>query len=172
MKTLEKHNNDSGVRSMKKEMLTSLKRRFADMEDKEELVLATILDPRYKHKFFNNSTNAIDLLKDKYTALASISRHAESSSIEKKPSSDLWTSVTEMLEEAGASDSIGESTEISRYLDQSLIHIQQGKPYDWWKDNKDKYKLAKNICLHHLLVFNRNVCFLRQGKYMMIRGVE
>ena len=97
------------------------------MEDKEELVLATILDPRYKHNFFNNSTGAIDLLKDKYTTLASISPHAESSLIEKERSSDLWTSVTEMLEEAGASDSIGESTEISCYLGQSLIHIQQGK---------------------------------------------
>ena len=46
MKILEKHNNDADVRTMKGEMLTSLKRRFAEIEDNEALVLATILDPR------------------------------------------------------------------------------------------------------------------------------
>ena len=48
MKTLEKHNQDSGVHT-----IASLKRRFADMEKEEHLVLATIVDPRYKRKIKN-----------------------------------------------------------------------------------------------------------------------
>ena len=30
---------------MKSEMLSSLKRRFADVEEREELIIATIMDP-------------------------------------------------------------------------------------------------------------------------------
>ena len=37
---------------MKSEMLSSLKRRFEDVEKQEELIIATKLDPRYKDKFF------------------------------------------------------------------------------------------------------------------------
>ena len=38
---------------MKNEMKTSLQRRFADAEENEKLLVATILDPRFKGKFFS-----------------------------------------------------------------------------------------------------------------------
>ena len=49
-KVLEKEVEDTGVRSMKNKMLHSLHSRFDKIEDKDFLVLATILDPRYKDK--------------------------------------------------------------------------------------------------------------------------
>lgn len=116
---------------------------------------STILDPRYKHKFFNNSDNAIALLKEKYTALASITSDTEPSSrFEKESSSDLWTSVTEMLEESGVSNSFGDNTEVSCYLDQSLIHIQQGKPFDWYKE---RYPILAQLAREYLSA----PCFFR-----------
>ena len=53
-KSLTKHHDDSGIQTMKAEMLSSLKQRFADVEQHEELIIATALDPRYKEKFFHN----------------------------------------------------------------------------------------------------------------------
>ena len=42
---------------MKAEMLQSIERRFADVEEKEVLVLATIIDLRFKDKFFSGAVN-------------------------------------------------------------------------------------------------------------------
>ena len=50
----ENCSNDTGVQTMKKEMLASLNRRFSDIESNETLVLATILDPCFKDKFFTS----------------------------------------------------------------------------------------------------------------------
>ena len=52
-RTLEDDNNDRGIRTMKSEMLDSLKRRYGDAESNEALVLATLLDPQFKDKFFS-----------------------------------------------------------------------------------------------------------------------
>ena len=38
---------------MKGDMLTSLNRRYIDVESNSPLVLATLLDPRFKDKFFS-----------------------------------------------------------------------------------------------------------------------
>ena len=51
-RTLEKNENDSGVRTMKAELLKSLKTRFAGIEENKQLAVATMLDPRFKDKFF------------------------------------------------------------------------------------------------------------------------
>ena len=40
---------------MKNEMLSSLQRRFDTIEEISELSMATILDPRFKDKFFNTT---------------------------------------------------------------------------------------------------------------------
>ena len=47
-KTLQKHHNDSGVRTMNNEILCFLKQRFSDIGDKQHLVLASLLDPSFK----------------------------------------------------------------------------------------------------------------------------
>ena len=50
-------NNDRGVRTMKQEMLEPLNRCFQEVETNELLVLATILNPCFKDKFFSGLTN-------------------------------------------------------------------------------------------------------------------
>ena len=49
---------------MKEEMLTSLNRWYAAVEANTPLVLATLLDPRFKDKFFSG-VNAGELLEKK-----------------------------------------------------------------------------------------------------------
>ena len=58
-KLLSEHHDDSGIQSMKSKMLSSLKQRFANVEEHEELVVATTIDPRYKDKFFSKPTTKV-----------------------------------------------------------------------------------------------------------------
>ena len=47
-RTFEKNEDDSDIRTMKGELLKSLKSCFAEIEERKELCLATLLDPRFK----------------------------------------------------------------------------------------------------------------------------
>ena len=51
-KTLNDHQDNRGIRTMKSEMDLSLKRRFEEIEDNEKLTVATLVDPRFIDKFF------------------------------------------------------------------------------------------------------------------------
>ena len=51
-KSLSQSDDDTGVHTMKNEMKSSLMRRFADVEENQYLTVATLLDPRFKDKFF------------------------------------------------------------------------------------------------------------------------
>ena len=53
IKTLVKHHNDSEVRTMKKEILFSVKRRFSNIQSNVPLVIACLLDPRFKDRFLS-----------------------------------------------------------------------------------------------------------------------
>jgi hypothetical protein len=44
-----------GVGTVKQEILNSLDERFGDIEDSPLLLVATLLDPRYKDKMFSSS---------------------------------------------------------------------------------------------------------------------
>ena len=43
----EKQDDDQGIRTMKEEMIKSLKTRFAGIEENKLLSIATMLDPRF-----------------------------------------------------------------------------------------------------------------------------
>ena len=47
-----KYDDDSGIQTMKGEMLKSLETRFDDIEESELLLIATCLDSRFKDNFF------------------------------------------------------------------------------------------------------------------------
>ena len=56
---------------MKHQMMQSLKSRFAGIEDNKLLCLATLLDPRFKDKFFVNNiirASAKDMLEEELEA--------------------------------------------------------------------------------------------------------
>ena len=56
-KVLEEQDDDHDVRTMKRKMFASLNIRFGNTEDVEFLSLATLIDPRYKDKFFTSITS-------------------------------------------------------------------------------------------------------------------
>ena len=54
-KALNKHEDDADILTMKAEMLKSLQRRFDNIEEIDELSIATSLDPRFKDKSFTKT---------------------------------------------------------------------------------------------------------------------
>ena len=123
-KTLQKHHNDSGVRTMKSEMLCSLNRRFCDIGDNQHLVLASLLDPCFKNRFFDSleqQARAKEMMLEEVRKLTGrpVIEVQESESgddsdecHETEPASkrinrrteatELWKSFEEILEESGS----------------------------------------------------------------------
>ena len=138
-KSLEKHHDDQGVQNIKLEMLHSLKRRFCDVETNEALILGTILDPRFKDKFFTSVSarqRGKELLGQKVASLTTVtgSGTEDSSQTErsppKQPRTEFMESFSEIFEEAGV-DCSGNESEVGRYLSEPLIdfHIHDIEPY-------------------------------------------
>ena len=108
-RSLEKLHDDRGVRSMRQEMLSSLRRRYSNVESNEILTISTILDPRFKDKCFSESLTveeSISALKDKVMEIKS--HQAPPSNTDEEPASKrhktgLLQCLSEILEEAGAS---------------------------------------------------------------------
>ena len=104
---MEKRHDDKGVQTMKSEMLASLKRRFSDTEKNECLVIATLLDPHFKDKFFIGPSERAavrQMLEKKKEELGEAGRSlAAQEPSPKRPCTNLWKSFSEILEEAGAS---------------------------------------------------------------------
>ena len=165
-KTLQKHHNDSGVRTMKNEMLHSLKQRFSDIGDKQHLVLASLLDPRFKNRFFDGAeqqAKAKEMMLEEVRKLTgkpvtevqdseSVDESHETESPSKRinrrtEATEQWESFAEILEESGSlvdSGPTNVASSVEQYLAEPLIEFHRSNCYDWWRDNKARFpQLAK-----------------------------
>ena len=110
-KTFGEYHDDHGVRTMKREMNASLERRFSDAEGNENLLIATILDPRFKEKFFTGATIVEKVKSLVCEKIGRITRQREEDNPDdneiepssKRPCSGIWKNFSDILEEAGAS---------------------------------------------------------------------
>ena len=86
-----------GIKTLRKTMLDSLTRRFSKAEDTNSLVLATVLDPRYKDKAFT-SAETVEKAKDwlKEEAAHDMAKTVEETGEEEDPATrqtlqtDMW----------------------------------------------------------------------------------
>ena len=151
-RTLEYHTNDSGVKTMKAEMLASLKRRYADVEIDEPLVLATMLDPRFKDKFFSGVGKRIRakvLLEEK---VAEINDKPEEirEPTPKRPKTAVLKVFSEILEEAGESFDSCHDPSVDKYLSEPLLAFHRGNSFTWWEDNKARYPSLAKLAQRYL----------------------
>ena len=105
-RSLECHDQDSGVRTMKRDILASLNRRYCDVESNELLVLATRLDPCFKDKFFRQQANAKELLEKRVAELPVVQQQFSGTTDSgepspKHPKTAILKCLSEILEEAG-----------------------------------------------------------------------
>lgn len=152
----ENCSNDRGIQTMKKEMLESLNRRFSDIEGNVTLLMATMLDPRFKDKFFTSSAvrdEAKSLLIEKMNEKLP-SQHSSdepSEPPEKRPPTEVMKCFDEILEEAGSSSlAITAITVVEQYLAEPNIHYHTGNASTWWAENRLRFPVLSELALQYL----------------------
>ena len=155
LRSWEREEYDRGIQTMKHQMVQSLKSRFAGIEDNKLLCLATLLDPRFKDKFFANNivrASAQDMLEEELQAdLAQMPDNISTSVAEGRndllhtPSpkrqkyNSLLAAVSNIL---GSSSTRGSSTttsELDRYLQEPVLDYKVGNLFIWWNENKVRF---------------------------------
>ena len=164
-KVLEKQDEDHGVRTMKRKMLESLNHRFADIEDIDFLALATLLDPRYKDKFFTSSSSrqyAKEMLLTEYTYFLEDNELDETDEPPaKRPARDnddedptkLWGCLSEIISQSTSSSTSEEETEtkeVNQYISAPLVDFKHGNPLRWWQSNCENLPILAKIARKYL----------------------
>ena len=158
--TLEKNNNDSGVQTMKGELLKSLKSRFAGIEEKKELALATLLDPRFKDKFFSGNiikATVKEMLVEEMNS--SVDMASETAAEEPGPSQPKRTCplksavlldvISEIITDS-TGDTPATTSEVEKFLSEPLLDYKTGNPYTWWGQNKKRFPMLATLAQHYL----------------------
>uniref|UniRef100_A0A1X7VB91 HAT C-terminal dimerisation domain-containing protein n=1 Tax=Amphimedon queenslandica TaxID=400682 RepID=A0A1X7VB91_AMPQE len=152
--------DDDGIKTMKRQLLQSLSSRFSDTELSRHYVLATILDPRYKHRCFltvSKATAASEMLTEECLNYANCSKVSSEPSLPKRPqvndmdNSLLSTVVTMMASDEESTLSQEESqvdTFGTSYLKEPNLPLytpnnERNNPLQYWKDNEK----SKNILI-------------------------
>lgn len=154
-KTLEKEHHDEGVRQMKRGMLRSLCSRYDDVEDNEYLVLATLLDPRFKDKFFSGAparAKAREMLEDKFKERSTntITESPAKRVREEPPDSAIWQSFNEILEETGTTSLLQTGSMVDLYLAEPVIDYHQKNCYHWWSENAVRFPDIAKLAQQYL----------------------
>ncbi len=163
--------NTRGIKTLRETMLQSLQKRFARMEETKCLVLATLLDPRYKGRVFfavDTLTKAKLWIKEEH---AIVSEQLKTATTEDQ-GSDLKQRRVEDEELPGASSVLEQmyanilephgtptqksddkhhiSEQLDQYLREPLIDRQTGQPLEWWKQNTSRLHLLAPLAREFL----------------------
>lgn len=149
---------------MKNEILSSLNRRFSGIGENPHLVVASLLDPRFKNTFFDSPEQQVKakemLLEEvrKVTGETVIEVEDSESANESETNSlnepvskrvnreaettELWKSFEEILKESGSlveSRLASVTSSVEQYLTEPLIEFHRSNCYNWWRDNKTRF---------------------------------
>ena len=152
LRSWERQDDDMGIRTMKKEMTMPLKPRFARIEENKLLAIATILDPRFKDKFFWSSIIRAtiqemleeELLnieevagtpgRDNHDTATSPNEEKEEPPFKSKhqKKDTLLSMFSENLESSTATAPMSSSAiEVDGYLREPVINYKDGDPFIW-----------------------------------------
>ena len=167
--TLERHDNDSGVQTMKSVLLSDIKNRFTDMYDQLLFVVATVVDPRYKLKFFSDAQqhSVTQLLITEVRRIATPATDTDSNSelppATKRPRVEAASKLSVVMQEivshglqtggaqsnqtAAVSDKAEEQVRL--YLVQPNIPLSES-PTVWWRDNSRLYPQVSRVARRFL----------------------
>ena len=130
IRTLEKNDEDSGVRTMKSQILHSLRSRFAGVEERRELALATMIDPRFKDKFFSGNiikATIKEWMLEEITNVTTVQGRPQQESVPTKRLCPLKNPIlldvfSEIISDASDQDTASSTTsELDKYLNDPLI---------------------------------------------------
>jgi len=156
--TLEKNENDSGIRTMKGEVLKSLKSRFAGIEEKKELALATLLDPRFKDRFFaGNIVKATvkEMLIEEMSSFSDSTKGSDEPGPSKPKrmcpvkSGVLLDVISEIITDS-TGDTLANTTEVEKFLSEPLLDYKTRNPYTWWGQNSKRFPVLSKLAQLYL----------------------
>ncbi|XP_077340549.1 zinc finger BED domain-containing protein 4-like [Lithobates pipiens] len=147
-----------GIQTLRETMWQSMERRFTKIEDTKCLVLATLLDPRYKaHVFASDTLSKAKTWLREENAIVSEQKRATSGDEgpepkrtrtraeekeEPSPSGLLEKMYANILGAHGTpaeeSDEQLISEQLEKYLQEPLIDRRTGLPLEWWKQNASR----------------------------------
>lgn len=161
---------DSGVGTVKQQILQSLEERFGDVEDSPLLLVATILDPRYKVKMFS-SHEVCQKAKDEVLKLLDgneqveqcpllreeIDEAAETQPVAVKEAT-IWEKMTERMKHStsGGRGNCASSIEVALnlYCAEELIPLRGNgsDPFQYWHEKKILWPKLAQIATKYLSV--------------------
>ena len=141
---------DLGIKTMKRDLLKNMNYRFSNIESREELILATYLNPKYKAHFFRNSEtkeNARNLLLTQIEEKINISKPGQSDfsmniseSNESVHENSLEMKMKNIIKANSVSGESG-AAEIKKQIFEALVRYEKlptlafkKSPLDYWKE--------------------------------------
>ena len=154
---------------MKKEMTTSLKSRFAGIEENQLLAISTVLDPRFKDTFVGSNiirATVLEMLKqellkkeevagthgrDNHDTATLPSEETEEPCSKRQKKDTLLLMFSEILESSTATAPMSNSAiEVDRYLSEPVINYKDGDPFTWWSQHKARFSLLSRLARRYL----------------------
>ena len=176
LRSWEKQDDDMGIRTMKQEMTTSLKSRFAGLEENQLLAIATVLDPRFKDKFFGSSiirATVQEMLEEELLRIEEVagtpgrdnhgtatppSKEMEETPSKRQKKDTLLSMFTEILESSTATVPMSSSAiEVDCFLSEPVIDYKDGDPFTWWSQHKARFPLLSRLARRYLSATSTSV---------------
>lgn len=138
-----------GIQTLRKTMLESLERRFDKVIGSKQVVLACLLDPRYKERPLSSETlaHAKAWLADdgampaQSTPQDRVTSEEEGSPKRLRVGSLLDNLLDQMLSPAGQEETPkGIQEELDIYLQEPVVDRRTGDPLKWWEENAKRFQ--------------------------------
>ncbi|KAM3875860.1 zinc finger BED domain-containing protein 4-like [Diretmus argenteus] len=157
---------DQGVKTMKSTLLAAVETRFAGIEEEPLYSIATLVDPRYKDRYFTESDN-LSIAKDKLIQeVAKMEQRAATASEEpeaavaeptskkkrQEASSSLGSILDEILEEnqlESRSVSTSAEVQVQTYLLEQTSN-RKSNPLQYWKQNGSRFPPLADVATKFL----------------------
>ena len=145
---------------MKRDMLESLDKRYANAMEDTTYVCATILDPRFKTMLFPDSEAAIDILRSQCLEVKTTESLAEQPKPAKKAKCEsqvggFWDFINDKTNQVTKNDS-SHDTEIHAYLTEPCVS-SSADPLDYWKCHEEQYPVLKILARKYLSMQSTSV---------------
>jgi len=159
-RALQRITDDSGVQTMKKEMLAEIDSRFGHITKEPLYAIATLVDPRYRGKLFSDReldepTKRVTELVEQLATTTMTSRVAsepDSEPVVKRARLDD-VSPLDLLDADLQADAVrpesSAADEVADFLRQTNITRQQD-PLEWWKLHEKGYPRVADVAKRYL----------------------
>ena len=158
-RALEKNTDDSGIRTMKRELLHSLKLRFNRIEENKQLSLATFLDPRFKDKFFSSNIVKATIKEILLEEMSKLDTGLQGNTEMEGPTrpkrvcplkSSILLDVFSEIVADSSEDPPTSISEVDRYLSVPLIDFKTGDPFMWWSQHCQEFPILSKLARQFL----------------------